>query len=63
MNEPWTLERVFASYDEAAGYRESMLLSERGNKMQIKIRRYAPVNGVEKFGVKTRAIKQAEKSK
>ena len=63
----WTLERTFASYEEALKYKTSVQTSERGALVHVKIKRYAPVNGVQRYGVKVRndpslseAIKQVE---
>lgn len=58
MNHTWTLERVFSSYLEAAKYKNSILHSERGATLQVKIKLYSTVNGVERFGVKTRVDPQ-----
>lgn len=54
MSTPWTLEKTFGSYEEALKYKTSLQMSERGLTTLVKIRRYAPVNGVERYGVKTR---------
>ena len=63
----WTLERTFASYEEALKYKTAVQMSERGATVHVKIKLYAPVNGVQRYGVKTRtdptlveAIKQVE---
>ena len=67
MSQPWTVERVFASYAEASEYKSVVQQSSRGATLQVKIRRFSSLNGVERYGVKTRsdpalaeAIKQVE---
>lgn len=67
MSHPWTLERTFASYEEALKYKTSLQMSDRGATTMVKIKLYSPVNGVERYGVKTRtdpsltqAIKEVE---
>ena len=50
----WTLERTFASYTEAKQYKDSLLHSERGATLQVKIKRYSAVENVERYCVKTR---------
>ena len=67
MSQPWTVERVFASYSEATEFKTVVQQSSRGATLQVKIKRYSSLNGVERYGVKTRsdpalsdAIKQVE---
>lgn len=68
MSNPWTLERTFASYEEALKYKTAIQMSERGTITLVKIKLYTPVNGVERYGIKTRtdpslskAIEEVEK--
>ena len=63
----WTLERTFSTYVEAKEFKEVLQQSSRGATIQLKIKRYSTLNGVERYGVKTRtdpsladAVKQIE---
>ena len=63
----WTLERTFSTYVEAKEFKEVLQQSSRGATIQVKIKRYSTLNGVERYGVKTRtdpsladAVKQIE---
>lgn len=67
MSHQWTVERTFASYEEALKYKTSIQMSERGALVHVKIKMYASVNGGQRYCVKTRndpslteAIKQVE---
>lgn len=68
MNTQWTLEKTFSSYEEALKYKTSLQMSERGATTVVKIKCYASINGIERYGVKTRtdpslvkAIEEVEK--
>lgn len=54
MSNLWTLERTFSNYQEASEFKKVLQESSRGATLQVKIKKYAEVNGVERFGVKTR---------
>ena len=63
----WTLERTLSTYVEAKEFKEVLQQSSRGATIQVKIKRYSTLNGVERYGVKTRtdpsladAVKQIE---
>jgi hypothetical protein len=54
MSHSWTLEKTFASYAEAVEFKGVLQHSSRGATLQVKVKRYSTVNGVERYGVKTR---------
>lgn len=54
MDNNWTIERTFSTYEEASELKHSLQHSTRGATLQVKIHRYAPKNGQEVFTVKTR---------
>jgi hypothetical protein len=55
MSNLWTLERTFSNYAEALEFKNTLTQSSRGATLQVKIKRYSSLHGVERYGVKTRS--------